>query len=88
MTEMTATVKDVAQNTLMAEQTASEARERATKGYIIAKETTQIINKLAQSVGDSAEKLSVVEVESGDIGNILNVIYEVAEQTNLLALNA
>lgn len=88
MTEMTATVKDVAQNTLNAEQAAGDARLKATEGNSLVQEAVQTINILAESVNNSAEKLAVVEADSDDIGNILNVIREVADQTNLLALNA
>lgn len=88
MAEMTATVKDVAQNTLNAEQAAEEARQKASEGNSLAKETVCTINLLAESVINSADKLAVVESDSDDIGDILNVIREVADQTNLLALNA
>jgi methyl-accepting chemotaxis protein len=88
MAEMTATVKDVAQNTLNAEQAAEEARQKASEGNSLAKETVRTINLLAESVINSADKLAVVESDSDDIGDILNVIREVADQTNLLALNA
>ncbi|MFC1236695.1 methyl-accepting chemotaxis protein [Vibrio sp. F74] len=88
MTEMASTVKDVAQNAKNAENAAIDAQLKASEGNEITQQTVLTIISLVESVNNSAAKLSIVESDSIEIGNILKVIREVADQTNLLALNA
>ncbi|MDB1123390.1 methyl-accepting chemotaxis protein [Vibrio algarum] len=86
--EMTATVREVASNASQAESTAQEANQQATSGQSIVQQTIDTIHELAENVQSSSEKLHDVEVETNNIGGILDVIRGIADQTNLLALNA
>ena len=47
-----------------------------------------MINSLAKEVDESASSIETLQINSVDIGSILDVIKNIAEQTNLLALNA
>ncbi len=88
ITQMSATVQEVAHN-------AAEAAEAARKADITFDEGKQVINGVIDSIGDLAREVesaaSVIqqlEVESQGISAVLDVIKGIAEQTNLLALNA
>jgi len=88
MTQMTATVQEIARN---AESTAAQARQadNLTKaGQQLVTDLAMDIQKLAQEVAHSSEVVRQVEHDSEEIGKVLDVIRGIAEQTNLLALNA
>ena len=74
MEEMTATVKQNADNARQANQLAVGAREQAEKG--------------GQVVHRAISAMSEINVSSRKIADIIGVIDEIAFQTNLLALNA
>ncbi len=88
MNEMTATVRDVADNASKAAEGATEADNKARSGQKVVEQTIEAINALTESVNDSSNKLSGVELEVVNISSILDVIRGIADQTNLLALNA
>ncbi len=88
MNEMTATVRDVADNASKAAEGATQADNKARFGQQVVEQTIAAINALTESVNDSSEKLSGVEIEVVNISSILDVIRGIADQTNLLALNA
>ncbi|AKH20452.1 methyl-accepting chemotaxis protein [Sedimenticola thiotaurini] len=88
VTEMAATVHEIAQS---AENTATAARDansEATAGRGVVEETSQAIHQLAGEVEKASSVINRLETESGAIGSVLDVIRSIAEQTNLLALNA
>jgi len=72
--EITGTVQQTADNSRQANQLASDAREQAEKGGLVAE----------QAVKAMAE----INTSSRKISDIIGVIDEIAFQTNLLALNA
>jgi methyl-accepting chemotaxis protein len=74
MEEMTATVKQNADNASQARKLASAARDQAEKGGSVVSEAVRAMNDINQS--------------SKKIADIIGVIDEIAFQTNLLALNA
>jgi methyl-accepting chemotaxis protein len=88
MNEMTATVQEVARNTVQAAAAARQAGEEAGKGRSVVGEVVSNINRLAVEVQTAAQVIERVAAESGKIGMVLDVIQGIAEQTNLLALNA
>lgn len=88
MNEMTATVHDVAANAASAAKAANQADKEANSGSKVVEQTILAIHALTNSVNNSSEKLSGVELEVVNISSILDVIRSIAEQTNLLALNA
>jgi methyl-accepting chemotaxis protein len=88
MTEMSATVHDVAQNTSHTAQAAREADTQANAGRQVVSSVTGSIDTLAAEVGRAVDTVRTVEQDSERIGSVLDVIRGIADQTNLLALNA
>ncbi|WP_326498584.1 methyl-accepting chemotaxis protein [Catenovulum adriaticum] len=74
MEEMTSTVKQNAENASVANQLASDARNKATAGGAVVKRAVEGMGEINQA--------------SKKIADIIGVIDEIAFQTNLLALNA
>jgi methyl-accepting chemotaxis protein len=88
MTEMSATVQDVAHNTTQTAEAARQADQQANNGRDVVNEVTHSIDALASDVGRAVETVQHVEQDSERIGSVLDVIRGIADQTNLLALNA
>ncbi|MES9943802.1 MAG: methyl-accepting chemotaxis protein [Candidatus Thiodiazotropha sp.] len=88
MTEMSATVHEVAQNTTQTAEAANQADQQANHGRDVVKDVTGSIDALASDVGKAVETVQHVEQDSERIGSVLDVIRGIADQTNLLALNA
>ncbi len=88
MTEMSATVHDVAQNTTQTAEAAKEADQQARAGSDVVSLVTRSIDSLAAEVGRAVQTVRSVEQDSDRIGSVLDVIRGIADQTNLLALNA
>ncbi|WP_457933589.1 methyl-accepting chemotaxis protein [Pseudomonas sp. SA195] len=88
MTEMSATVQEVARH---ASETAAASRGadgESRAGVTRASEALEGIDVLMRDIETAAQVIRQVETESVSIGMVLNVINGIAEQTNLLALNA
>ncbi|GAB6040225.1 methyl-accepting chemotaxis protein [Endothiovibrio diazotrophicus] len=88
MTEMSATVQEVARNTGSAAEAAHQAESEAQNGRQVVDQTIEAIDRLATEVEKAAGVIHQLETDSAEIGTILDVIKGIAEQTNLLALNA
>ncbi len=88
ITEMTATVREVARNAEEAAVAAKRADDEAGNGQQVVGQTVSAINGVADDVGQAAEVIHALEKDSENIGTVVDVIREIAEQTNLLALNA
>ena len=88
ITEMTATVQEVAGNASDAEAAAEHANKEANSGRSIVSNNIIAINSLASEVENATQVIQTLHTESENIGSVLDVIKGIAEQTNLLALNA
>lgn len=88
MTEMSSTVREVAQNTTQTAEGAMQADQQARAGREVVRDVSQSIDTLAEKVGQAVNTVSRVETDSERIGSVLDVIRGIADQTNLLALNA
>ncbi len=88
MTEMTATVQEVARNAVYASQKADDADNHSQQGVQHASGAADGLQGLTQAVQDVAEVVSELDKNSQNIGTVIDVIRSIAEQTNLLALNA
>jgi methyl-accepting chemotaxis protein len=88
MTEMNATVQEVAKSAASASQAASGADEAANQGKRVVDDAVAVIERLAGEVENAAGVIQGLEAETESIGSLLDVIKGIAEQTNLLALNA
>ncbi|MCE9788303.1 methyl-accepting chemotaxis protein [Shewanella chilikensis] len=88
ITEMGATIDEIAKNTELAAGKAEQTHNNAQEGQVEVEDTINKIQSLAQQLNDSATVVAELEKDSQTIGSVLDVIRGIAEQTNLLALNA
>ncbi|GIU48282.1 MULTISPECIES: methyl-accepting chemotaxis protein [Shewanella] len=88
ITEMGATIEEIASNTEQAALKANETNDHAQQGLVSVEQTIEKIQTLASQLSDSSEVVGDLERDSETIGSVLDVIRGIAEQTNLLALNA
>ncbi len=88
MTEMSATVHEVARSASQTAESAAKADEQANQGREVVSSAVRSIDALASEVGRAVEMIRHVESDSERIGSVLDVIRGIADQTNLLALNA
>lgn len=88
ITEMGATIDEIASNTELAAERAGNTHDNAQQGQVGVEHTIEKIQALAAQLTDSAQVVSELEKDSETIGSVLDVIRGIAEQTNLLALNA
>ncbi|MES9969422.1 MAG: methyl-accepting chemotaxis protein [Candidatus Thiodiazotropha sp.] len=88
MTQMGATVSDVAANIDNTSNAASAANHEAENGRMMVKKAVNGVHKLGEQIEHNADLISEVENNSDNINSVLEVIKSIAEQTNLLALNA
>ena len=88
ITEMTASVDEVASGASTAAATADTANKQVQSGLEAMTQTQGNINELVNEIDRASEVIKTLEADSEKIGAILDVIQGIAEQTNLLALNA
>ena len=88
MTEMAASVQEVARNANKAEQVAQSVNTQAVEGRKVVNEAVIATKAMADEVHNVSSVIHKLESESEEIGTVLDVIRGIAEQTNLLALNA
>ncbi|KGJ91119.1 methyl-accepting chemotaxis protein [Colwellia psychrerythraea] len=88
VTEMVATVDEIATNTREAAHKAELTNSNAGKGKAGVEQTINQIGQLSEKLLDSENVVKELEKESITIASVLDVIRGIAEQTNLLALNA
>ncbi len=88
VTEMVATVDEIASNTRDAAHKAEITNSNADKGKQGVDQTISQIANLSEKLLDSENVVKELEKESITIASVLDVIRGIADQTNLLALNA
>lgn len=88
ITEMSASVQEVAQNANGAAVQAQTANDESQQGQLIVNATKSAINEVSSKVQSSAEAIDKLKQDAASIDDVVNVIRGIAEQTNLLALNA
>ena len=88
MQEMVSTSDEIASNTSDTDESARQAAELAGTGQETVSTAVKSVTRLAEQVEEGSKRIQRLEQESGEIGNVLDVIQAIAEQTNLLALNA
>ncbi|UZP65997.1 methyl-accepting chemotaxis protein [Desulfovibrio mangrovi] len=88
MTEMNASVLEVAQNASLAAESASEAQHQAIEGAKVVDMAVQKINSVADQANMLKDEMGELGRQAQGIGQIITVIEDIADQTNLLALNA
>lgn len=88
MTQMNATVAEVAKNAAVAATDAENAREQSMSGNDAMSNVENVINSISEQFNILEKELDGLSDRVGDIHSIMNVISDIADQTNLLALNA
>ena len=88
VTELVATVDEIATNTREAAHKAELTNTNAEKGKAGVEQPINQIGQLSAKLLDSENVVKELEKESVTIASVLGVIRGIAEQTNLLALNA
>jgi methyl-accepting chemotaxis protein/hemerythrin len=86
--EMSATSGDIAQNCLLAADSARRANDAADHGATVVEKSIVVMKRIADSVTSSASTVVELGMKSDQIGAIVGTIQDIADQTNLLALNA
>jgi methyl-accepting chemotaxis protein len=88
MTEMNATVLEVARSAGEASEQSEGTRAKAQLGAELVNKVTTAINEV-DVVGQHLQaNMQELGKQAESIGNVMNVISDIADQTNLLALNA
>lgn len=88
VTEMGATIEQIASHTEATATKAQNTNQNAVHGMKEVENTVNSIHTLSAQLEDATVVLSELEKDSTTIGSVLDVIRGIAEQTNLLALNA
>ncbi len=86
--EMSMAASEVASNAQLAADSAGSADSEADRTTSVVGSAMDKINELSIELETTSEVAQGLQVSSGKIGQILDVIVGIAEQTNLLALNA
>lgn len=88
VTEMGATIDEIANNTENTADKAQATNQNALHGMKEVEQTVLRISALSTDLQKAAVVMGELEKDSSTIGSVLDVIRAIAEQTNLLALNA
>ncbi|WP_028862382.1 methyl-accepting chemotaxis protein [Psychromonas aquimarina] len=88
VTEMVATIEEIAGNTTDTADKAQQTNLNAEKGKRGVDATIEQIRLLSDKLIESEDVVNDLAKDSETIGTVLDVIRGIAEQTNLLALNA
>lgn len=88
MTEMSATVAEIASNAVQAAEASTAANDDAKAGNMGVDRTGKAIKALANDINSASQAINDLDREIHGIVVVLDVITSIAEQTNLLALNA
>ncbi|EJN6826528.1 PAS domain-containing protein [Vibrio cidicii] len=88
MTEMAATVQEVAENTALASQTTLQMQQHVTHGDELIAVGLDNMSRFLHELDGTINQIAHVSEQSKDIALVIDTISNIAEQTNLLALNA
>lgn len=88
MHEMSATVSEIAQNTVRTSELAGNADKAASTGRQLIGTTRTTITDLSEDISMVSESVNSLAKECSEIKDITQTISGISEQTNLLALNA
>ncbi|KHT51903.1 methyl-accepting chemotaxis protein [Vibrio sinaloensis] len=88
MTQMLATVEEVASRTVEANDASRLAANETNSSHQIISQNVNEANQLAQQMDSASHVVEQLASDAKNVDTVLEVIRGVAEQTNLLALNA
>lgn len=88
VTEMGATINEIAANTESTASKAELANQNALNGRQEVQQTVSRIQQLSDRLQNAAKIVQALEADTKTISSVMDVIRGIADQTNLLALNA
>ena len=88
MTEISATIEEVARSTSSAADMSNYALSTSKSGQELVHHFNASIEQLAKEIDSTSIIIGQLHQDSDEVGKVLQVIESIAEQTNLLALNA
>ena len=88
MTQMGATVNEVATNTSNTSIAVNEIQSKVLEGATTLDKTYHSILSMTEQIQQSEKSVQQVRSDFDQVSSVLDVIKDIAEQTNLLALNA
>jgi len=88
MTEMTASINEVASNIQLTAEEAQSATSLVARGSDVAQTTLKVIEALSVTVDQVRTAVESLATETDHINTAASLIQSIADQTNLLALNA
>ncbi len=88
ITEMSASIQEVAANTQLSADSATQASTEVSNSKQVVNRTMNAIHTMAKEVDQASNVIQQLNENSERISTVVNVISDIAEQTNLLALNA
>lgn len=88
ITQMVASIQDVARHAQMTAVSAEGSNTCASNGQIVMADAREAILSLTDEIENATSVIDQLAVSSENINGILDVITGIAEKTNLLALNA
>ncbi len=86
--EMTVGIDEISRNASAAAEHSQRSGALASEGGNVVRQSVKEMERIADSVNQTAIVIRALGEQSGKISTIVNAISEIAEQTNLLALNA
>ncbi|MCR9075996.1 MAG: methyl-accepting chemotaxis protein, partial [bacterium] len=88
ITEMSASVDDVAKQNSAAVKATQDAGQQSEHGQTVVTQTVENILQIDEIVRSASTALEALGERTSAVGQIMDVIRDIADQTNLLALNA
>lgn len=88
MTEMSATINDVANNAESTAESTNKVMEHTEQNDHTMEVTSKAISDVSRDISMANELVSELQAGVNEISKVVSVIRDVSEQTNLLALNA
>lgn len=88
ITEISATIEEVARSTSSAADMSNYALSTSKSGQELVHNFNASIEQLAKEIESTSVIIGQLHQDSDEVGKVLQVIESIAEQTNLLALNA